>query len=167
MTGRFLRPFFWSAVPFAVVMTGVELVVAGSAPPVALATGGLSGATFGGAMGALNASDWIRDWVRQHTDLTLAEDETVQTSGFANLEEHGGVLYLTDRHLRFTSHPFNYGTTDWVAALSDITAVEPTRTVGGLVPNGIRLDVAEGDEKLVTTWERDEWCEAIQERLSA
>ncbi len=165
MDGRFVRPFIWSALPFAAVMTVVELILAGSGLTTALYTGGVSGAMFGAAMGSLNASGWLRDWARRKTDLSLKEDETVQASGFANLEEHGGILYLTNRHLRFTSHPFNYGTTDWVVSLSDITEVQPTRTVGGLVPNGIRVKIGTDQEKQLTTWERDEWCAAIKEHM--
>lgn len=165
MDGRFFRPFIWSAMPFAAFMTVVELVFAGSDPVTALYTGGISGAMFGAAMGSLNASGWLRDWARRKTDLSLSEGETVQASGFANLEEHGGILYLTDQNLRFTSHPFNYGTTDWVVALSDIAEVQPTRTVGGLVPNGIRVKIGSDQEKRLTTWERDEWCEAISEHV--
>lgn len=151
--------------PFAVVMTIIEILMAGSSLGLALYTGAASGTMFGGAMGALNASGWLRDWARRKTDLSLEDGETVRASGFANLEGHGGILYLTDRHLRFTSHPFNYGTTDWAVTLSEITEAQPTRSVGGLVPNGIRLTVGTDQETRLTTWERDEWCEAINEHV--
>ncbi|PSQ95708.1 MAG: hypothetical protein BRD55_08710 [Bacteroidetes bacterium SW_9_63_38] len=165
MNGSFIRPFVYSAAPFAGLMIVVELLFAGATLEVAIVRAAIFGAMFGGAMGAMNASRWVRDWARRKTDFSLEEGESVHQSGFANLGEHGGILYVTDRHLRFTSHPFNYGTTDWVVALPDIESMDRMRTVGGLVPNGIRLTTASGDERLLTTWERDEWYNVLQERL--
>jgi hypothetical protein len=146
-------------------MVFVEVLLAGIPIGAALVRAGLFGAMFGGAMGAINASGWVRDWARTRTDFTLRDGESVHESGFANLGEHGGILYLTDHHLRFTSHPLNYGTTDWGVPLSDIQNVARERTVWGLVPNGLRLTTAAGEEKLLTTWERNEWYDAIQRRL--
>jgi hypothetical protein len=165
MKGNFIRPFVFSAAPFALFIVAIELLLAGSPLNVALTRAAFFGAMFGGAMGAFNASNWIRNWARRKTDLSLEDGESVQTSGFANLDEHGGILYLTDRHLRFTSHPFNFGTTDWSLALSDIQDLSRVRTVGGLVPNGLRLTTNSGDDRLITSWERDEWYEAIHDRL--
>jgi hypothetical protein len=165
MKGNFSRPFLFSAVPFAGFMVLVEVLLAGVPFSAALVRAALFGAMFGGAMGAMNASGWIRDWARNKTDFTLQDGESVHESGFANLGEHGGILYLTDDHLRFTSHPLNYGTTDWSVALSDIQDVTRERTLGGLVPNGLRLTTAAGEDKLLTTWERNEWYDAIRSRL--
>jgi hypothetical protein len=165
MKGNFSRPFIYSAVPFAGFMVLVEVFLAGVSLNAALMRAVLFGAMFGGAMGAMNASRWIRDWARNKTEFTLQDGESVHESGFANLQEDGGILYLTDRQLRFTSHPFNFGTTDWSVALSDIQDLTPVRTLGGLVPNGLRLTTNNGDERLITTWERDAWYEVIQERL--
>ena len=165
MKGNFSRPFLFSAVPFAGFMVLVEVLLAGVPFSAALVRAAMFGAMFGGAMGAMNASGWIRDWARNKTDFTLQDGESVHESGFANLGEYGGILYLTDHHLRFTSHPFNYGTTDWGVALSDIQDVARERTLGGLVPNGLRLTTAAGEEKLLTTWERNEWYDAIRNRL--
>jgi len=146
-------------------MVLVEVLLAGVPFGAALVRASLFGAMFGGAMGAMNASGWIRDWARTKTDFTLQDGESVHESGFANLGEHGGILYLTDHHLRFTSHPLNYGTTDWGVPLSDIRDVTRTRTLGGLVPNGLRLTTTGGEETLLTTWERNGWHDAIQRRL--
>jgi len=165
MKGRFLRPFIWSALPFAAVMVVVELVLAGSALPDALVTAAISGGLFGGAMGALNASTWLRDWARSRTDFSFADGESVQQSGFATRGDHRGVLCLTNQRLRFTSHSFSRGTGTWSVSLGDIEQAVPTRTVGGVVPNGIRLEMASGANEMLTTWERDEWCKAINARV--
>lgn len=144
-------------------MMVIELVVAGSGPTDALVTAVISGGLFGGAMGALNASTWLRDWARGRTDFSLADDETVQESGFATRGDHRGLLCLTNQRLRFASHSRGMGT--WSVPLADIERAIPTRTVGGLVPNGLRLEMTDGDDEMLTTWERDEWCEAINERV--
>lgn len=165
MNGRFLRPFLWSALPFGAFMTVIELVLAGSNLSTALITAAISGGLFGGAMGALNASTWIRDWARNQSDFSLADGETVQESGFATRGDHRGVLCLTNQRLCFTSHPFNRGTGIWSVPLADIEQATPTQTMGGLVPNGVRLEMASGADETITTWERDEWCEAINARV--
>lgn len=166
MKGNFSRPFLYSAIPFAGFMVLVEVLLAGVSLNAALTRAAMFGAMFGGAMGAMNASRWVRDWARSKTDFTLQEGESVRESGFANLGEHGGILYLTDRYLRFTSHPLNYGTTDWEVSLSDVQDLTRVRTLGGLVPNGLRLTTASGEERLLTTWERNEWYDLIQDQVS-
>lgn len=165
MKGNFSRPFLYSAIPFAGFMVLVEVLLAGISLNAALMRAALFGAMFGGAMGSMNASAWIRDWARSRTEFSLESGESVHESGFANLEEDGGILYLTDRHLRFTSHPFNFGNTDWSVALTDIQDVTRERTLGGLVPNGLRLTLSSGEERLITTWERDAWHDLVRERL--
>lgn len=165
MNGRFVRPFCYSALPFILVMVLFELLLAGASLLGALMTAGLSGLMFGGAMGALNASTWIRDWVRRNTQPSLEPGEEIRTSGFANRDGHRGMLYLTTRHLRFNSHPFNAGPTEWVLPLSDVQEATPGRTVRGLVPDGITLQLQDGETELLSSWEREEWCDAINEHV--
>jgi hypothetical protein len=163
MAGRFLRPFVWSGAPFGVVLGSIEFLVVGTSPSGAALTGALYGAMFGGAMASLNASRWIRDWVRRNTSPSLEERETILLDGFANRDGHGGFLYLTDRRLYFTAHPLNVGSGEWSVARSEIDAAVPERTLGGLIPNGLRLKLASGEEALLTTWEREEWCAALND----
>jgi hypothetical protein len=163
MTGRFLRPFVWSGAPFGVVLGGIEFLLLGTSPAGALGTGALYGAMFGGAMASLNASRWIRDWVRRNTAPSLEDRETILLDGFANRHGHGGFLYLTDRRLYFTAHPLNVGSGEWSVARSEIDAAVPERTLGGLIPNGLRLTLTSGEEELLTTWERERWSDALND----
>lgn len=97
--------------------------------------------------------------------MDLDDDETVQTWGLATLEGSGGVLYLTDKHPHFVSHSLNFGSTDWSVPLSAIEEVRSTRMLGGLLPNGVRLDLGPGPEKDLTIGEREQWCGALNERV--
>lgn len=157
-----MRPLLWWGAPFAVGMMGIEVAVFGSNPLVVLPAVTVSGSIFGGAMGILNASNWVRTWLRDQTKLSLATGETIQVSGLARFERHSGILYLTDRRLRFTAH---FGTKEWAVSLPDIVQAHPTRTLGGLVPNGVRIETTSQDDKQVTTWEREEWCDTINEHV--
>ena len=163
MTGRFVPPFLWTGGLFGGFMIIVE-VLTGSALLVAIVVGIVQGLLFGGAMGWLNSSDWVRDWLRSKAEIDLDDGETVQVSGLATLDNKGGILYLTNQHLRFASHAFNFGARDWSVPLSVLEEARPSRTVGGLLPNGLRVDMGAGREKVLKTWEREEWCEVINDR---
>lgn len=126
--------------------------------------GGGSGLVFGCMMGA--ASLWLRDWVRADTEPILADNEQVQQQDTASLEGNGGMLYLTDRCLRFTPHSMNAGGEDWSASFSEIEDAQPARSLRGLVPNAIRLRMESGREKTIIVWEREEWCTLINQRVS-
>jgi hypothetical protein len=83
----------------------------------------------------------------------------------ATVENKDGGLCLTNQHVRFASHWLNVGATDWGVPLSAIEEARPTRMLGGLLPNGGRLDLGPGRRKQVKTWEREQWGEALNEPL--
>lgn len=163
MNGRFWGPFFWTGSVFGVVMMIFEYV-SGTAPFVGLGVAVVQGLLFGATMGTLNASSTVKTWLQGKATVDLDDSETIEATGLANLDGHGGVLYLTNQHLRFASHPFNFGETTWSVPLSEVNEAVPTRTLGSLFPNGLTLAMGPGREKTLSTWERDQWCEAINER---
>ena len=164
MSGHFWKPFLWAGSLFGGGMMIFESL-SGSTPLVALAGGLVQGLLFGALMGDMNASSWVRDWLEGQAEIELDAGETVQARGLATLENKGGVLCLTDQHLRFSSHSLNFGSTEWAVPLSAVEEARPTRTLGSLLPNGVRLDMGPGREKDVKTWEREQWCEAINGRV--
>lgn len=164
MTTHFWKPFLWSGALFGGGMMIFEYL-SGSAPLVGIGSGLVQGLLFGGLMGGINASSWVRDWMEGQAEMELDEGETVQARGLATFEGKGGILCLTDQHLRFASHALNFGSTSWAVPLSAIEEARSTRTLGSLLPNGLRLDMGPGREKDVKTWEREQWCDAINERV--
>ncbi|PSQ95707.1 MAG: hypothetical protein BRD55_08705 [Bacteroidetes bacterium SW_9_63_38] len=139
--------------------------VTGTPPSAAAGVGLAQGLLFGVLMGGFNSWTWVRDGLRSKTTLPTDDGETIQEWGMANLEGRGGFLYVTDQQVRFVSHILNFGTTTWSVALSEIDEARPTRTLGGVLPNGLRLEMGPGQEKDLTTWERAQWCEVIDERV--
>jgi hypothetical protein len=164
MKGRFWRPFLWTGGLFGGILMFVESL-SGNALLAGLVSGLVQGLLFGALMGGINASARVLEWFEDQAEIEVDEGETVQARGLATLEKKGGVLCLTDQHLRFSSHSLNFGTTDWSVSLSAIEEARPIRTLGGLLPNGVRLDMGPGREKDVKTWEREQWCEAINGRV--
>lgn len=164
MKGHFWKPFLWSGSLFAGGMIVFEYL-SGSGPLVGIVVGLVQGLLFGALMGGINASSWVREWLEGQAEIEVDEEETVQARGLATVEGAGGVLYLTDQHVRFASHGLNFGSTEWSVPLSAIDEARPTRTLGSLLPNGVRLDMGPGREKDVKTWEREQWCEAINDQV--
>lgn len=138
--------------------------LSGTPPLTGLVVAGVEGVLFGGTMAALNASSGIKNWLEGKTEVPLEDGETIEATGLATLDGSGGVLYLTDRCLRFGAHPFNFGETTWAVPLAEVEAVSFTRTLG-VFPNGLKIEMGPGREKTVTTWEREQWSEALNERV--
>ena len=159
MTGRFWLPFVWMGSAFGLGMLVFEYV-SGTTPLAGLGVAAVQGLLFGGTMAALNASTGIKQWLRGKAKVELDDGETIEATGLATLNGTGGVLYLTDRHLRFASHPINFGETTWAAPLAAVEGASMARTFG-VFPNQLQVEMGPSGQKTITTWERDQWCEAI------
>lgn len=136
---RFTRTILTTGVPFGVVM-GLFL---GSqrGPAVGLVAGLVAGVLFGASLAAFVESQARRMKVRGGA----LDGEPILFQGPANhwrgAEARGGWLVLTTRRLVFRSHGKNIQNQGLVVSLADVTAVEPSRSLG-LVPNGLRVRLA-------------------------
>ena len=101
---------------------------------------------------------------RSQRDDTFASDESIVHAGPANhfmgMEAVGGKLFLTNHRLRFRAHALNVQRHDTSYPLGDIVSVTPTRTLG-LVPNGIRIELADGRREKFVVSARSEWLDAL------
>jgi hypothetical protein len=94
--------------------------------------------------------------------------ETILMQGAANhflgREARGGWLVLTPTKLTFRSHGHNLQNEGREIALKDVTSVEPSWTLG-IVPNGVRIALADGGFESFVLQSRRRWLRALQEAL--
>ena len=147
-----------TGVPFGVMMGLFPALQRGAI--AGLVVGSITGLLFGVLMAGFAESQRGRMAV-EGDEL---DGEPVLHQGPANhwrgIEARGGWLILTSRRLVFRSHGKNVNNEGAEVLLADITAVEPSRSLG-IVPNGLRVR-HKGDavEKFVVA-ERAAWLSAL------
>lgn len=91
-------------------------------------------------------------------------DEVVIFEGPANhfkgAEAVGGYLWLTSGQLLFRSHRFNIQNHECRMALSEITDVEATKTLG-IVPNGLLVRLVSGTQERFVVHKNRDWTTRI------
>lgn len=96
---------------------------------------------------------------------TLLDGERLLYEGAANHlvpgEGVGGRLFLTNRRLIFISHSFNVQNHAGWCALADIQKVERFRVIG-ILPTGLRLSLASGDEARFIIELGSQWIPRIE-----
>jgi hypothetical protein len=167
MSGR-LKSAFYAFLVFAVVMSAVFTITTGNLA-VGIVTGIVAGALFALALllfvvivqkfrmfGVKNIQGW-------------AADEVTIRSGAANFMRHGlaegGILFLTDKRLRFCTHRVSAEVGDYSFPVTAIAGVKPFRTLG-IVPNGIEVDLNDGRWARFVVEDRKGWMEAIERQRS-
>jgi hypothetical protein len=146
-----------TGLPFGVAM-GLYLGTQ-RGPLVGLIFGGGAGLLFGVLLATFAEAQ------RRRMEIPGKEldGEKIIKQGPANhwlgAEARGGWLVLTERRLVFRSHGKNIQNAGAELRLADITAVEPSNTLG-IVPNGLRVRHGDAVEKFVLT-ERSDWRTAI------
>lgn len=85
---------------------------------------------------------------------------------FKGIEAVGGKLFLTNRRLRFRSHRFNVQTHDESYPIEAIASVEPARTLG-VIPNAIRLRLADGRRERFVVMAREHWIATLRQVLAS
>jgi hypothetical protein len=156
---RFLKMTVVAGVPFGICMglffsfqsstsTGIVL---GSAAGLFF---GLSLATFA----AWQASRFTAD------DPDLQGEQLLKQGAanhFLGWEGVGGWLYLTDKRLLFRSHRINVQNHALSMPLAEMVDVQ-TCSTAWVVPNGLRVVTARGDERFVVGGRRS-WVDAIRQ----
>jgi len=97
--------------------------------------------------------------------------EVTIRSGATNFMRHGlaegGILFLTDKRLRFCTHRVSAEVGDYSFPVTAIAVVKPFRMLG-IVPNGIEVDLNDGRSARFVVDDRQAWMEAIErQRLLA
>ena len=163
MSGR-LKSTIYAFLVFAAVMSAVFTITTGSLA-VGIVTGIVAGALFAMAVllfvvivqkfrmfGVKNIQGW-------------AAGEVTNRSGAANFMRHGlaegGILFLTDKRLRFCTHRVSAEVGDYSFPVSAIAVVKPFRTLG-IVPNGIDVDLNDGRSARFVVDDRQAWMAAIE-----
>jgi hypothetical protein len=97
--------------------------------------------------------------------IELDPGESLFASAPANLfrgwEGVGGVLYITDRRIRFESHRWNGRTGPTEIPLDVVTAVRPANNLG-LIPNGMLVETEEGKSYRFVVWGRRRLIDLIR-----
>jgi hypothetical protein len=146
-----------AGVPFGLLMGLFFTALSGRSKGMII--GLACGALFGGAMALFSL--WMRSGF--HQSSAELDGEPILKQGPANhflgAEGVGGWLYLTDRRLLFQSHRFNLQKHMLSVPLGQIKGVQACATAG-LIPNGLRIVTAEGEERFVVSGRRS-WVEAV------
>lgn len=126
------------------------------------------GLPIGLAVGCLFAA-FMSEFVSSQTRKFAASQpdfgaEAVVHSGPANhfkgLESVGGHLWLTNGRLHFRSHKVNLQNHEWSAPLSDIVSAPATKTLG-IIPNGLSVRLASGEEHRFVVNNNTRWAAEI------
>ena len=100
--------------------------------------------------------------------IALEDGEKIRAEFFANLfrgwEGVGGILYVTDRRVRFESHGLNYQVGPAEMRLKDISSVCPIRTIR-IICNGLRIETADGRSFQFVVWRPSRVATVIEESL--
>ena len=130
---------------------------------------GLIGAGSGLLFGLTLADFVLRQRRRMEVPGKLYKGEPLLHQGPANhwlgAEARGGWLILTPTRLLFRSHGKNLQNAPFALALSDVTAVEATRTLG-MIPNGLLVRRCDGEPAKFVVQERDVWVAAIRQHTT-
>jgi len=153
-----------SGLSFGVAMTLVFALRHGWG--AALVAGPCAGLAFGLVMGGFATIQKNRLMLRGE----LLDGERILYQGPANhwrgAEARGGWLVLTERALVFRAHGFNVQNAPVRLELSAIRGVLPRNTLG-IVPNGMRVDRADGQQERFVVNKRGEWIRRIEARIAA
>ena len=99
-----------------------------------------------------------------------APDEVEVRSGLANMMRHGlgegGMLFLTNKRLRFCSHRAGVEVADHSFPLATIASVASCRTLG-LVPNGLLVQMSDGRSARFVVDDRTGWHKAVRDQMAA
>ncbi|WP_395738602.1 hypothetical protein [Prosthecobacter sp.] len=126
------------------------------------------GFSIGLAVGCLFAA-FMSEFVRSQTCKFAASQpdfgaETIVHTGPANhfkrLDSVGGHLWLTSGQLRFRSHKLNLQNHEWTVSLADVASAQTAKTLG-IIPNGLRIRLASGEEHRFVVNDPDHWVQAI------
>jgi GRAM domain len=97
--------------------------------------------------------------------IALEPDETLLAEVYANLwrgwEAVGGKLFVTDRRIRFESHPLNVQCGATEILLSEVKAVSRCTNLGWL-PNGLLVETTEARTHRFVVWNRQQLLGLIQ-----
>jgi hypothetical protein len=150
-----------AAAPFAVAMTLFFAMRGGWR--AGLVAGPVSGLLFGLALAVFIRRQSDRLAIRTE----LLDGERIVHQGGANhwrgSEARGGWLVLTERALVFRSHGLNVQNAGARIELANIRAVSKINTLG-IVPNGLRVDLADGSSERFVVSERGEWLSHLAAR---
>lgn len=106
--------------------------------------------------------------VKQQTQITGVEESDIIYSGganhFKNAEAVGGKLYLLKNKLEFKSHGFNIQNHAFIINTDEIAEVIFFNTLG-IVPNGLKLILKDGDEEKFVVNNRSLWKTAITAQM--
>lgn len=161
---KFLRSTLTLGLPFAVAMTLLISILVG--PGRALMIGPAAGLLFGVLLAAFVAAQ------RRRMEIPggVLDGERILHQGPANhkegIEMRGGWLVLTERALVFRSHGMNVQNAPLRVELSQIRVVAAVRT-GGVVPNGLLVDLGGGRTVQFVVQERAAWLQRLAAALPA
>lgn len=103
--------------------------------------------------------------VKQQTQITTADSETIVCSGganhFFNGEAVGGKLYLLIDKLQFQSHSFNLQNHGLVIDIKNIQRIDFYNTLG-LIPNGLSITTFDGRTERFVVSGRQNWKNEIE-----
>jgi len=159
----FLSSALRTGVPFGAMMTVFYATKRGWS--AGLLTGLVAGVAFGVVMAAF--AKW------QGGRLAIKSDhldgERILFQGAANhwrgAESRGGWMVLTERALVFRAHGFNAQKAPLRVELSQVLTVTPCASLG-IIPNGLRVELRDGQREQFVVNGRTEWARRIQERTA-
>ncbi len=148
----------YSGIVFGIFMAIFSVFTAGFAS--ALLTGIITGVLFGliiGVFGGVMSR-------KMAGKLPLRPGEEIVKEGPANHiirgESVGGWLTVTNQRLHFTSHKINIQTHDLSLSLHEIAGAETVATAG-IVPNGLLIKTASGQNERFVVNGRAAWVHAL------
>jgi hypothetical protein len=155
---RFFKTTIFAGVPFGLLMGLFFTLRYGSS------FGCASGLAVGVLFGLTLASFVTWQSARFSRQAAALDGERIRHQGPANhfrgWEGVGGWLYLTDGRLLFRSHGFNVQRHELSMPLAEVADVQACSTAW-VIPNGLRVVTANGDERFVVEGRRD-WVEQIR-----
>jgi GRAM domain-containing protein len=97
--------------------------------------------------------------------IALEPGEKLMAEAHANLwrgcDAVGGKLYITDRRMRFESHPFNFQFGPTEILMSEVKAVSRVNNLR-LVPNGLLVETKKRTSYRFVVWNRQPLIGLIQ-----
>lgn len=101
-------------------------------------------------------------------DITLQEGEEIIKEGVANhfqgIESVGGRLFLTNQRVFFKSHSLNIQTHEQSIPYSEIKSTGKRNTLL-IVPNGMYIELLNGNIEKYVLFERSKWIKEIEQRI--
>lgn len=106
--------------------------------------------------------------IKKQTELKLQEGEEVLYADRVNHiykgEALGGMLYLLKDRLQFKAHHFNVQNQTVAVAMSEIKEIEFFNTLG-LIPNGLKIVMPDGETVRFVVNKRKEWKDQIDHAI--